>query len=118
MSDQHIEVARSDDITIARIIDRSIVDEVDIHELGQELFRLVEVEKPSQLILNFARVGFLSSAALGRLLVLHRTARQHETRMILTELQPAIHEVLAVTRLNELFEIKDTDGDAIQSLRG
>jgi anti-sigma B factor antagonist len=116
MNIQHIEVARSDDITVAKIVDRKIVDDADIQELGQELFELVEGEQVRKLVLNFSQVGFLSSAALGRLLILHKKARQNNSCIILTGLQPTILEVFVLTRLNELFVIKDTDAEAIQSL--
>ena len=52
--------------------DRKILDELIIQDLGKELFSLVEDEQPRNLLLNFTNVDFLSSAALGKLISLHK----------------------------------------------
>ena len=102
------------DVTMVRFLDRKIIEAANIQELGDELFTLVEREAKKNLILNFANVEFLSSAALNKLIMLDKKVKAHSGKMRLCNLRPEIYEVFAITRLNQLFDIKPTEGDALQ----
>jgi len=110
---RHLEVSEVGDITVVRFIDRKILDEASIQELGQELFSLVEKERRSKLVLNFAAVEFLSSAALGKLISLNNKAKAHGGVLKMSNIRPEIYEVFAITKLNKLFDIKDDEADAL-----
>ena len=69
---RRLEVSEVGDVTVVRFVDRKILDESNIQELGEELFQLVDEEKRKKLLLNFTSVGFLSSAALGKLIMLEQ----------------------------------------------
>ena len=60
---RRLQLSQVGDVTVVRFVDRKILDEANIQELGQELFQLVEDENHSNLLLNFSSVEFLSSAA-------------------------------------------------------
>ena len=92
-----------------RFLDRKIIDAANIQELGDELFGLVEKESRKNLLLNFASVEFLSSAALNKLIILDKKVKAHSGKMRLCNLKPEIYEVFAITRLNQLFDIKNTE---------
>ena len=62
---QRLEVTEVGDVTIVRFRSRRITEDIDIQELGSEMFSLVENEKREKLLLNFSTVDFLGSAALG-----------------------------------------------------
>jgi anti-sigma B factor antagonist len=103
------------DVTVVRFVDRKILDEANIQELGQELFHLVEDEKRLNLLLNFSSVEFLSSAALGKLITLDKKVKSHGGKLKLSNIRPEIYEVFAITKLNKLFDIKDDEADALAS---
>ena len=103
------------DVTVVRFVDRKILDEANIQELGQELFHLVEDEKRGNLLLNFSSVEFLSSAALGKLITLDKKVKSHGGKLKLSNIRPEIYEVFAITKLNRLFDIKDDEADALAS---
>jgi anti-sigma B factor antagonist len=106
-------VAQVGEVTVVRFVDRKILDETNIQELGTELFKLVEVEKRKNLLLNFANVEFLSSAALGKLITLDKKVKTNGGRLKLSNIKPEIYEVFAITKLNKLFDIKDDEADAL-----
>lgn len=110
---RRIQVSESNDVTVVRFVDRKILDEANIHELGQELFQLVENDKRPKIVLNFTEVEFLSSAALGKLITMDKKAKQHGSQIILTNIRPEIYEVFAITKLNRLFNMKDDESDAL-----
>jgi anti-sigma B factor antagonist len=101
------------DVAMVRVLDRKIIDAANIQELGDELFSLVEKESRKNLLLNFASVEFLSSAALNKLIILDKKVKAHTGKMRLCNLKPEIYEVFAITRLNQLFDIKNTEQEAL-----
>ena len=103
------------DVTIVRFVDRKILDEANIQELGAELFTLVEKEGRTKLLLNFSSVDFLSSAALGKLITLDKKVKAHGGKLKLTNIRPEIYEVFVITNLNKLFDIKEDEADALAS---
>ena len=110
---RHLHVSEAGDVTVVRFVDRKILDEANIQELGQELFDLVEQEQRSKLLLNFSTVEFLSSAALGKLITLDKKMKAHRGKLRLSNIRPEIYEVFAITQLNKLFDIKDDEADAL-----
>jgi anti-sigma B factor antagonist len=112
---RRLQVSQVGNVTSVRFVDRKILDEANIQELGQELFQLVEDEKCKALLLNFSSVEFLSSAALGKLITLDKKVKAHGGKLKLSNIRPEIYEVFAITKLNKLFDIKDDEADALAS---
>ena len=110
---QRLEVTEVGNVTVVRFRSRRIVDDVDIQELGSEMFSLVETEKKEKLLLNFSTVDFLGSAALGKLITLDKKVKAQGGVLKLSNIKPEIYEVFAITRLNRLFDIKDDEADAL-----
>ena len=110
---QRIQVTEVGAVTVVRFVDRKILDELIIQDLGGELFGLVEKDDCKQLLLNFTNVEFLSSAALGKLISLHKKVERAEGVLKLTNIRPEIYDVFTITRLNEKFDIKDEQEDAL-----
>jgi anti-sigma B factor antagonist len=112
---QRIKVSETGDVTVAHFLDRKILDEANIQELGQELFSLVERDNRKKVVLNFSTVEFLSSAALGKLITLLKKCKTNGSTLKLSNIRPEIYEVFAITKLNKLFDIKEDQADAIKS---
>lgn len=110
---RRLEVSEVGDITVVRFVDRKILDEASIQELGTELFQLVEQENRGKLVLNFSKVDFLSSAALGKLITLDKKVKARSGKLKLSNIRPEIYEVFAITKLNKLFDIKNDEADAL-----
>ena len=110
---RRLELTEVGDVTVVRFRDQKIIEDMNIQELGQELFRLVEGDHREKLVLNFSSVDFLSSAALGKLITLDKKAKTHGTALKLTNIRPEIFEVFAITKLNRLFDIQDDEADAL-----
>jgi anti-sigma B factor antagonist len=110
---RRLETTEVGQVTVVRFVDRKILDESNIQQLGNELFRLVEEEKKSKLLLNFSNVEFLSSGALGKLITLDKKVKAHDGVLKLSNIRPEIYEVFAITKLNKLFDIKDDEASAL-----
>ncbi len=110
---RRLEVSEVGDVTVVRFVDRKILDAANIQELGDELFGLVEKENRKSLLLNFSDVEFLSSAALNKLIILDKKLKAAGGKLKFSNLRPEIFEVFVITRLNQLFDIKDNQDDAL-----
>lgn len=110
---RRLDVNEVGDVTVVRFRDQKIIEDINIQELGQELFRLVEEDHREKILLNFSSVDFLSSAALGKLITLDKKVKAHGGVMKLSNIRPEIYEVFAITKLNRVFDIKDDEADAL-----
>ncbi|MEN6452602.1 MAG: STAS domain-containing protein [Thermoguttaceae bacterium] len=110
---RHLDVSQVGDVTVVRFLDRKIIEDVNIQELGQEMFRLVEAEGRERLLLDFSSVDFLSSAALGKLITLDKKMKAHGGRLKLASIRPEIYEVFTITKLNRLFDIRRDEAEAL-----
>ena len=110
---RHLDVRDVDGVVIVRFVDNRILDATSIEELGEELFALVEQENCKKLLINFTDVEFLSSAALNKLIILDKKVKSSEGKLILCDLRPEINEVFVITRLDQLFTIKETEESAL-----
>jgi anti-sigma B factor antagonist len=112
-ANRRLETSEKNGVTVVRFVDRKILDESNIQQLGNELFRLVEEEKKTKIILNFTNVEFLSSGALGKLITLDKKVKANSGVLKLSNIRPEIYEVFAITKLNKLFDIKDDESTAL-----
>ena len=85
----------------------------ELTELGAELFSLVEQDNRRSLLLDFADVDFLSSAALGKLITLDRKVKSAQGRLKMCNIKPEILEVFQITKLNKVFDIRAGEAEAI-----
>jgi len=113
MVHRRLEVSEVGDVAVVRFVDRKILDEGNIQEIGQELFELVEKGKRKKVLLNFCTVDFLSSAALGKLITLDKKSKAAGVALKLSNIRPEIYEVFLLTHLHKLFDIKDDEAEAL-----
>ena len=113
---RRLTVTDKGDVTIVGFVDRKILDESSIQDLGIELFSLIESEGVRRLVLNFTRVDFLSSAALGKLTTLDRKVKAAKGKLKLCCIRPEIYEVFKITRLDRLFEIHPDEESAVAAI--
>jgi len=110
---RRLDVNEVGDVTVVRFRDQKIIEDINIQELGQEMFQLVEIDNRQKILLNFSSVDFLSSAALGKLITMDKKVKTHGGALKLSNIRPEIYEVFAITKLNRLFDIKDDEADAL-----
>ena len=69
-----------------------------------------------KLVLNFSNVEFLSSSALSKLITFDKKSDRNDAKLILTNIAPEIYQFFAITKLDTVFTIKDTEADALAVL--
>jgi anti-sigma B factor antagonist len=112
---RRLEVEDIGDVTVVNFVDRRILDEQNIQVIGDQLFSLVDEVGRRKILLNFGNVEFLSSAALGKLIALHKKLQAVGGRLVLCNIDSEIHEVFEITRLDKFFNIQKEEQAALQS---
>ncbi|NDC54644.1 MAG: anti-sigma factor antagonist [Planctomycetia bacterium] len=114
---RRIEASKIGEVTVVKFVDKKILDEASIQELGAELFGLVEQLNRKSILLNFTDVEFLSSAALGKLITLDRKVKAAKGRLKMSNIRPEILEVFQITKLNKVFDIRKDEAEAIAAFQ-
>ena len=100
---------RFDEKPYARVFfftDSKIVEESHIRKIGEELNeQIASLPQGKRLVLDFKGVDFMTSAMLGRLILLHKAARAATVELKLRNLCPPMIQVLRVTSLHKVFSI-------------
>lgn len=99
-----VEYARN--ATIVTFTDEKILEEHDIGTLQDSIMAVIESASGGMnLILDFSKVQFLSSAMLGLLIRISKRVYQRDGQLRLCNISPKIYEIFKITRLTKIFDI-------------
>ena len=112
---RRLKVEDIGDVTVVNFTERKIIEEQNIQVIGEQLFELVDSDKCKKILLNFRNVDYLSSAALGKFITLHKKLEDEGGRLILCNIAPAIFEVFEITKLDKFFTIEQEEQMALQA---
>ena len=83
-------------------------------ELGDQLVELID-EQVRLLVLDLSQLTFISSMGLGGIIAAHLRCCRQGAVLQLVRPMPAIQELLAITRLTNLFSVYDSVDEAMAS---
>ncbi|HYG64635.1 MAG TPA: STAS domain-containing protein [Thermoanaerobaculia bacterium] len=69
----------------------------------------------TQVVINLADVSTIDSSGVGELVSAYTTATNRGARLKLTNLPPKITDVLTITQLITVFDVYDTEDEAVRS---
>ena len=108
-----LSVKEEKGIRIVEFTHSKILDEANISAIQETLNALVDEGENPRLLLDFANVEHLSSAALGTLINVNNRILRKNGQLRLANIKPQIHEVFVITKLNKLFKILPTRTEAL-----
>ena len=104
-SSRYFDVRDADGTAIATFCEGPLNEEENIDQLGQSLFGLVEQKGFRQVVVDLARVSFVTSSVLSKLITLHRKLNRVEGRLLLCGLQETVQRVMQRSNLLEYFDV-------------
>lgn len=116
-AESRLRITTTDGVSQVRFIDRNILDEANIQQIGDEIAGVVEASPKPRIVISFENVDHLSSAALGTLITVNNKVKGKGGQLRLANIDPQIYEVFVITKLNKLFEIHGTTEEAMASIR-
>lgn len=110
-----LDVSERFGVTIVKLNSRR-VDPHNFEQVMEELFALIDEERPRKMLLNLSEVRYLYSTAIARLAELDRRIREAAGVLHLCGVQQVVREVFDVTHLVRRFEISETEEQALEQL--
>ena len=110
-----ISVANEKNARVVEFTNNKILDEANIAEIGASINGLIDEGEGPKIVLDFANVDHLSSAALGMLINANNRIKQRNGQLRLTNIKPQIFEVFVITKLNMVFDVHDSEKEAVAS---
>lgn len=111
-----ISVEYFDNATVAVLSEEKILRERDITAIESSVMPLIEKADGINLIINFSAVKFLTSSALGLLIRISKKSYENNGKLLLCNIDPKIHQIFEITRLDQVFAIYDTQEQALESI--
>jgi anti-sigma B factor antagonist len=102
-------------VQIVRFRESDILDQINIQEIGEEMYSVVESTPNVRLVVDFRGVEYLSSTALGKLITLKKKVEAVKGKLRLASIKPEIMEVFKITRLDTIFDIKKNVAEALKA---
>lgn len=115
--DSRLSIIREQEMIRIGFLDRNILEEAYIQQIGEEIAQVIDQTPNPRILISFANVEHLSSAALGTLITVNNKVRQKGGQLRLSDIDPQIYEVFVITKLNKLFQIHDTADKAAKSFK-
>lgn len=104
------------DVTVVTLQEPRLLDSRQLAELGTALYRLVDEMDRKKLILDCAKVQFLSSAALSVFLNLRKKSEAIKGTLIVCGMRGELMQVFDITKLTKLFRFAADEKEALRML--
>lgn len=120
-SDFHSEYLALDqqgEVTVARFTVPRLTEEVNLEQVGHELFALIEQLDCRKLVVRLDDLDYVTSSGLGKLIALHRRMHRERGNVVFCAPQPAVSDILKTSKLNTYFQIKESLPSAVEAAGG
>jgi anti-sigma B factor antagonist len=111
-----IDIRDKGDVVVVTFQHARILDETVIRAIGEEFKNLtLAAAADRKLLLNFERVGFMSSSMIGQIMLLSRQCKNDKIKLKLCNISPNIMEIFTLMRLNKVLEIHKDEDEALEA---
>lgn len=93
------------------------LDEEHTQDLQEKVTAATSASPELSVIIDMSTVEFMPSLSIGALVAILQETKKRNQRLMFTCLGDTVRQVLAMCRLDKLFEIYDTPETAIQKLK-
>jgi anti-sigma B factor antagonist len=100
-------------VTVVALDGRIVLGE-ESNALREKVKSLI-AEGKKKVVLNMANITFIDSAGLGTLVAAHHSAKSQGAALKLAHLGAKFQEVLQITKLLTVFDVYNTEAEAVAS---
>ena len=104
-----------DEITIVDLSGRITLGEGSV--VLRDTIRDLVSKGKTKILLNLADVTYIDSSGIGELVSAYTTLRNQGGELKLLSLTKKVHDLLQITKLYTVFDIKDEEAAAVQSFK-
>jgi anti-sigma B factor antagonist len=114
---QHVVTQRKDDVLIAAFARPQVLDPDYIDLVREELLCVMSELHPPKVVIDFERVHFLSSSAVGLIIRLDHEAKQRGGALCIANVRSDVFEVFRLSKVDTLIRVCETTDAAVRSVR-
>lgn len=105
------------EVLVVYFNDAKILDEAKIQQIGKELIEKADssASGTKKMLVNFQNVSFMSSAMIGKIILLNKKAKSADLKLKLCNISDTVMEVFKLMRLNKILDIQKDEEKAIAS---
>ena len=108
-----IVVQKVADVTVVDFQEPRLLEVQQIDAVGEQLYRLVDQMDRKKLVLDFSKVQFLGSAAIGMLLNLYKKSVAIKGTLVLCGLKKDLMKVFEIMNLTKMLKFCANEKDAL-----
>ncbi|GIW75283.1 MAG: hypothetical protein KatS3mg104_0346 [Phycisphaerae bacterium] len=102
--------------TVIEFTTPSLMDPIILERTAQALYHLIDVEDRRTIILDFSRVQYISSQAIGIVLTMNKKLGSLKRgKFVLCGVGEKLMQLIKITRLDRLLTIKSTQYEAVKT---
>jgi len=112
----YLRVRDVNDVVVAEFIQSSILDETAIDRVAKEFEQLIlEAATAKKLVLNFRAIEYMSSAMIGKLILLNKNCKNAKIKFKASNVHGNIAEVFQIMKIGKVIEIHKDEKSAVDS---
>ena len=93
----------------------SLMDSVQLEEIAKSLYRLVDEEDQRRIVMDFEKVTYLSSQAIGIVLQMNKKlSALKNSKLVLCGVGARLMELIKITRIDKILTIKHSQKEAVK----
>lgn len=104
------------DVTIVNFEEARLLEVHVIDQIAEQLFKLVDQMDKKKLVLDFSKVQFLASAAVGMLMNLHKKSLAIRGQLVLCGMKKEIMKVFEIMQLTKVLKFAPDEKEALKML--
>lgn len=112
MGERRLRMAQREDVLILRFEDSHLSADLAA-EIGDEFNAAMAREQFKKILLDASNVNYACSDVINKLVVLNKKMREKGGKLKLCGLSPDIRQILAITRLDTIMDIAESESDAL-----
>lgn len=100
--------------TVVEFATDSLMSAALLKDLQPQLYKIVDEENHTKIVLDLSRVRDISSQFIGTIIAIHTKASKRRGKLVLVGLNDKISELMHLTRLDRVIAIVPTVYDAVE----
>jgi anti-sigma B factor antagonist len=100
-------------IAVLQVARPQLTDEDNLELFDRDFCTLTDTYQRRQVVLDMSQVGYMTSAAIGKLITFHRRLSRGGGQLVLCSLQNAVASALSASHLLDYFVISATPEAAL-----
>ena len=105
------------EIRVLAIDAAQLLDAAVIEQCYREIAAALDGCEESHVLVDFSRVNFMSSMALGMLIRVNKKCKEYKVTLKLCGIAPDIRQVFKITGMDKIFEIHADLGEALAAFK-